>query len=92
MNLLKDIGARESWVSKANCKNMDTELFFTEGTGSQYDPFIREVCAECPVIEECLWYANEMHADYGFFGGMSPEERRRWRRAGKILLGDRGMR
>jgi hypothetical protein len=76
------------WQDEANCKNMDTNLFFPE-LGGNYLPFVREVCGDCKVVEECLWYANELNADYGFFGGMSPEERRSWRKVNGVQLGDR---
>ena len=77
------------WQEHANCKDMDLNLFFPEQKGGQYSSFIREVCEQCPVIQECLWFANETSADYGFFGGMSPEERRVWRRTNRVQLGDR---
>jgi len=75
----------QSWMGKANCKNMSTDLFFS--TNNNYDPFVREVCASCPVIEECLWYANETSSDHGFMGGMSPTQRQLWRRRNGIVLG-----
>lgn len=73
------------WMQDANCKNMDVELFFS--TNNNYDPFVREVCASCPVSDECLWYANETHSDHGFFGGMSPRARMEWRRKNQVILG-----
>lgn len=74
------------WMGQANCRNMDVNLFFPK-LGGQYDPFAREVCSDCPVQEECLWYANETSADEGMFGGLSPEQRRRWRRTNKASMG-----
>ena len=76
------------WQDDANCKNMDVNLFFPE-YGGNYLPFVKEVCSSCSVIEECLWYANEMKSDEGFFGGMTPEQRRAWRRKNNVQLGDR---
>lgn len=78
----------DEWKKDANCLNMDTSLFFSE-LGSNVLPFVREVCDACPVIEECLWYANETGSDHGVFGGMTPTERRLWRRDNNIELGDR---
>ena len=74
------------WMDEANCKNMDTNLFFPN-LGQNYDPFIEEVCMECSVIEECAWYANETSADFGMFGGMSPNDRHKWRKKNDITLG-----
>jgi WhiB family redox-sensing transcriptional regulator len=74
------------WTSQANCKNMDIDLFFP-GDGENYSSFVKEVCQECPVIEECLWYANETRSYDGYFGGMSPNARERWRVKNKITMG-----
>lgn len=86
MSLLTDIGFAQEWMVDANCKNMDINLFFTDGT-KPYDPFVKEVCMACPVIDECAWYANETAADHGIFGGMTPSERRLWRRKNNAIMG-----
>jgi len=86
MNLVHDITHNREWVAEANCKNMDTNLFFPKD-GENYSAFVREVCFSCPVIEECTWYANETSAVYGLFGGMTPHEREAWRRNNKVILG-----
>lgn len=75
------------WMDEANCRDMDVNLFFPEKAGGTYSPFAREVCSLCTVQEECLWYANETSADVGMFGGMSPEERRLWRKKLGITIG-----
>lgn len=74
------------WMDQANCKNMDTNLFFIED-GARLDPFVKEVCAECPVIEECMWYANETSVIDGVFAGMARNARQTWRRDNKISIG-----
>lgn len=74
------------WMPMANCRDMDVELFFPK-LGANMDPFAREVCLDCPVIEECAWYANETKADHGMLGGMTPDERGRWRKKNKIAIG-----
>jgi WhiB family transcriptional regulator, redox-sensing transcriptional regulator len=79
------VGASE-WMDKANCKNMDTNLFFPSN-GQNITHFVAEVCNQCPVIEECLWYANETHADVGVFGGMSGNQRKSWRKRNRVELG-----
>lgn len=35
------------------------------------------ICNTCPVQQECLDYAIEMHEDWGIWGGKTPEERHR---------------
>lgn len=75
------------WSKQANCRGMDTNLFFEMNELNVYDPFAREVCFSCDVIEKCLWYANETATHDGMFGGMSPMERRKWRVNNKIQMG-----
>lgn len=74
------------WMPEANCRNMDTKLFFPK-LGGNISEFARDVCMSCPVIEECAWYANETSADHGVFGGMTPNQRRLWRRKNKVDMG-----
>lgn len=75
-----------NWMDKANCRKMDTNLFFPT-SGQNIDPFIIELCGSCDVQDECLWYANETHASFGVFGGMSEKRRERWRTKNKVRLG-----
>lgn len=77
------------WQAEANCKGMDMNLFFPDKKGGTYHPFVQEVCDSCAVVDDCLWFANETSADYGFFGGMSPEGRRSWRKVNGIQFGNR---
>lgn len=77
----------DEWKNNANCRNMDTALFFPD-LGGNIPQFVREVCWDCSVIEDCLWYANETHSTQGVFGGMSPSEREAWRSKNKIQLGE----
>jgi len=87
MNLIEDITTNAKWVKDANCLGMDVNLFFEMNSRGVYDPFVREVCSTCSVIEECLWYANESHSLEGFFGNMSPRERMAWRRENQVQMG-----
>lgn len=75
-----------TWADRANCRNMDIELFFPE-VGKNIDPFAREVCSVCDVREQCLWYANKTGTEDGLFGGLSPNQRKHWRSRNKISLG-----
>jgi WhiB family redox-sensing transcriptional regulator len=36
----------------------------------------REICGECPVVEECLDYALEIREPHGIWGGLNETERR----------------
>ena len=64
-----------NWMSKANCKDMDTELFFPDN-GQTISKFVREVCQSCDVRTECLNYALRHGLTDGMWGGYSPRERR----------------
>lgn len=78
----------DEWKKKANCSNMDTALFFPE-LGGNVPPFVREVCESCEVQDDCLWYANETYSDHGVFGGLTPMERRAWRKKNNVEFGQR---
>lgn len=60
------------WQLDAACEGMDRELFFDPTP--QDETVLREVCADCPVRQTCLDYANE-HRLLGFWGGTNEEER-----------------
>jgi WhiB family redox-sensing transcriptional regulator len=83
---LRDFSRNTGWMSEANCKDMDVDIFFPK-LGATFPKFVREVCLECPVIEECAWYANESSSVHGMFGGMSPGEREQWRKDNNVELG-----
>jgi WhiB family transcriptional regulator, redox-sensing transcriptional regulator len=85
-NVFNAVMNARSWMGDANCKNMDTNLFFPTN-GQNVDPFALEVCGSCTVTNECLWYANETHANFGVFGGLSYKGRMRWRSKNRIQLG-----
>ncbi|WP_043573896.1 WhiB family transcriptional regulator [Actinopolyspora erythraea] len=68
------------WQHRASCRDEDPELFFPVsevGPGAQQVQQAKAICAKCPVSSECLAYAQRNGLDFGIFGGMTPEERRR---------------
>lgn len=73
------------WWDAAECLWEDPELFFPDGslgrTARNLAAIARTVCARCPVREECLRMALELGAEFGVWGGTTPEERRRMARA-----------
>lgn len=83
---LREFSRNTGWMSDANCKDMDTNLFFPE-LGVRISDLVKQTCATCTVNEECAWYANESNSTDGMFAGMSPNEREAWRRTNKIKLG-----
>lgn len=73
-----------TWRQDAACRHFPTELFFPIGHGPRAQAQASQaklVCNECPVRVECLDYALTTNAQFGVFGGMSEDERRRVRRS-----------
>lgn len=65
--------------SRANCKELPTDFFYKiedRGVSKLIDVDVfRQVCAPCPIWQQCLRYASH-NEDYGVWGGMTSEERR----------------
>jgi hypothetical protein len=61
------------WWEIAECKGMDTEVFFPKH--NEYAK-PRAVCKDCKVQQECLLSTLYRDNDnYGMFGGLTPAER-----------------
>jgi len=71
------------WRDKSACLTVDPELYFPDcNTGPALDQIdkAKQVCAQCPVVENCLQYAIESNQDSGVWGGLSEDERRALKR------------
>ncbi len=70
-----------SWRDEAACLGTDPDLFFPVGEGDlESISAAKEVCAICPVKEDCLAYSLETNQTDGIWGGHTATERRRLRR------------
>ena len=71
------------WHVRAACDGRDDDgrIFFPERGRSAARA--KEICARCPVVDECLAWALE-HEDYGVFGGTTADERAELRRARRV--------
>lgn len=58
------------WIREAACVGAPPEWFF-----DQVHPTARELCAICPVRQDCLDLAIANDEQYGFWGGMTTHER-----------------
>lgn len=69
------------------CSEIDPELFFIEQaeTLMQVKPFLRQLCHGCPILDECHEHAIR-HEEFGFWGGLTVDERRQERRRRGIVL------
>ncbi|SDQ34443.1 transcription factor WhiB [Actinopolyspora saharensis] len=68
------------WQHRASCRDQDPELFFPVsevGPGAEQVQRAKAVCGSCPVRSECLAYAQSNGLDFGIFGGLTPDERRK---------------
>jgi WhiB family transcriptional regulator, redox-sensing transcriptional regulator len=73
-----------SWLDLAACRDVDPEIFFpisTTGAAVGHVHEAQAICARCPVIAECLDWAQRMGLGHGVWGGTTPEERRALRRS-----------
>jgi WhiB family transcriptional regulator, redox-sensing transcriptional regulator len=72
----------EDWRAKASCRDADPEIFFNVHTINE----AKGVCRECPVIAQCLAFAEDTDNNglllgaVGVWGGLSETERRDMRK------------
>jgi WhiB family redox-sensing transcriptional regulator len=70
---------RASWRESAACSDADTEIFFPVGSGrlaAAETQQAKQICARCPVQQECLMYALASSQEFGTWGGYDETERR----------------
>lgn len=72
------VATREDWTKRGACRGMTLDVFFTERGESTKQA--KALCAECPVVNECLDYALRTGQKFGIWGGTSEKERKRMRR------------
>ena len=63
------------WMQEAYCKNIKTEIFFTEDNRLTVQ-IAKSACAQCIVIDPCLDYAIS-NQEQGIWGGTTRGERLR---------------
>jgi len=73
---------QEDWQVRAACRGPQAAVFFPpmlpeRRTEKRYrEAKAKEICAECPVVDECLAYALAIREQHGIWGGLSENERR----------------
>lgn len=70
--------AGRHWSAKAECANVDPDMFFDIGKDKRKIAAARAVCFRCPVRRQCL--RDNLEVVVGFFGGMTELERWKARR------------
>lgn len=79
---------QREWPKKAACLGADETLFYLHGNpaawetegGREQAAEARAICATCEVVLQCRTEAVEQRDGDTFRGGMTPQERRLWRR------------
>ena len=73
------------WRAAGACRSADPELFFPIATGVAVTATqvmkAQRICACCGVRQQCLDFAMQNGEVHGVWGGTTPEERVRARRA-----------
>lgn len=67
------------WRSAAACREIDVEAFFAVDEASQQEAVA--ICDTCPVRVECLEHAIAAREQYGVWGGLREQDRKRLVRA-----------
>ena len=80
ITLEEEIQGLVDWRDAASCRSSDPDVFFPDGEDVEAIGRAKEICAACPVREECLAFAVELNQTDGIWGGRTPAERRRLRR------------
>jgi WhiB family redox-sensing transcriptional regulator len=74
----KKVNRRNVDWDKANCRGINTEIFFVPQSEFQSRALergvLRKVCARCPIRQQCLEVAVA-YEEKGYWGGMSESER-----------------
>lgn len=72
----------ENWQLEALCRGNHAHLFFPPSTFERKDDRERRearakaICAVCPVLQECSYYALTIREPFGIWGGMTEAERK----------------
>lgn len=70
-----DSGQGNEWLDDAACAELGIRDFFVEA-GHVIEDEILNTCKTCPVRRECVTHAYERDVTGGYFGGLSPGQRR----------------
>lgn len=66
------------WIADAPCSQADPELFFPDAHESRaIVALAKQVCAACPVRQECLEWALDRGEKFGIYGGLTSTQRRK---------------
>jgi WhiB family redox-sensing transcriptional regulator len=75
MARLDAVPVRSDWQDDAACRGADNAVFFPVAEADAGPA--QEICATCPVAQECLEYAINTRQPDGVWGGLTATERHR---------------
>ena len=64
-----------AWLRHAACADREVKDYFVEA-GHVIDEDVLNLCRACPVRESCIRHAYKQEVTGGYFGGLSPGQRR----------------
>ena len=70
------------WQDEGRCKEVDPELFYPE-EGADTSFHAKKVCRSCEVRIQCLKYSLDNEEQHGVWGGLTPKDRRRFKKQGR---------
>lgn len=71
-----DADRRERWMDLSACSQLPPDMWFPTLGDTPTAQRAKEVCASCPVRQQCLEYAIEHGFDDGIWGGLTPKQRK----------------
>ena len=65
----------DSWYKQAQCAELNANYMYPKDRHEEQQA--KNICHNCPVIEQCLAQSIRDREIYGIWGGMNPQERQR---------------
>jgi WhiB family redox-sensing transcriptional regulator len=71
---------RSNWQAEARCRGLDVSVFYhpeneRDPSRARREAAAKAICAQCPVVAQCLLWALATREPYGVWGGTSAQER-----------------
>jgi hypothetical protein len=81
----KQFAGRPNYTGNEPCGEVDPEFFYKELIVKSLKKTLKGICASCDIQNECAEYA--IHTEpWGFWGGLTPIERRQIRKQRNITI------
>jgi hypothetical protein len=85
------VDADMSWQDKANCRGVDTDIFYLEQgltkENNEKKVIYKELCGKCIVKGKCLSFAQINQIEHGVWGGLTPRERKKHASRVRVRVG-----